>query len=135
MDERCHTEIIELHDFFQQWLTGFLARDDDAFRRVSRVLGEGFVLITPDGTREERAPLLDRLRAAHDTRRDLRMWIEGFRVHHREGDLLIATYEEWQETGGATTARLSTAVFRAKEGVPHGVEWLHVHETWMAAQE
>jgi hypothetical protein len=47
------------------------------------------------------------------------------------GDILLVTYEEWQQSGDQTTARLSTALFRDKPDAPNGLEWLHVHETWL----
>ena len=46
--------------------------------------------------------------------------------------LALATYVEWQEVEGQTNSRLSTALFRGKVGTPNNVEWLHVHETWLA---
>jgi hypothetical protein len=46
--------------------------------------------------------------------------------------MLLATYEEWQVIEGETRGRLSTALFRNREGTPNGIEWVHLHETWMS---
>ena len=42
-------------------------------------------------------------------------------------------YEEWQFTGSSftETARISTVLFRQSKQGYNGVEWVHVHETWM----
>ena len=47
------------------------------------------------------------------------------------GDLVIATYEEWQRWSGGSNARTSTVVFTIDSGARHGLRWKHVHETWL----
>ena len=60
-----------------------------------------------------------------------RIWIESFQPRLVAGNLALVTYEEWQEVEGRVTGRLSSALFREMETAPKGVEWLHVHETWL----
>jgi len=130
----CQQEIEDLHRFFQGWFS-----DGDpqlTLTRLSGVLAEGFELIDPDGGRSTRQVLLDRLEAARGAHSsDLRIWIEDMRVRRLDehGQLLMATYEEWQETGGDRRGRLSSALFRARADAPNGLEWLHVHEVWLTA--
>ncbi len=45
--------------------------------------------------------------------------------------LVLVTYEEHQTTGGEHEGWLSSALFRAREGRPNGVEWLHMQETYL----
>ena len=132
MEDRCKKEIIELHQFFQEWLTGALPATPEAFRRAGEVVGAGFVIIGPDGKLTERETLLARIEQGHGGRPGLRMWIDQFRFWRQEGQIALATYQEWQETAEGRTVRLSTAIFREKAGTPNGLEWLHVHETWVA---
>ena len=131
MKNRCEREIIELHQFFQDWFNGAGPNTDEQFARAAGVLAEGFVIISPDGTLTEGAPLLARIRQGHGTRPNFRIWVEDFRFHRQDGHIALTTYQEWAEIGEETTARLSTALFREKAGTPNGVEWLHVHETWL----
>jgi len=135
MEQDCRAEIEQLHAFFQDWLNGAPPGDDDAFRRLSEVLGEGFTLVTPEGRAVEREPLIDGLRRSHGRWRDVegggRIRIENVRMRHAEGDTALLTYEEWQTAGGHERGRLSTALFRRADGAPNGVEWLHVHEVWL----
>ena len=134
MKDRCRTEVVELHQFFQQWLSGSLTRTDATFGRVAQALGSGFTLITPDGVLVEREALLHSLREAHGTRPDLQIGIKEFRVHHREGKILVATYLEWQQSAGSLTVRLSTAIFRETDDRPNNLQWLHVHDTWVSKE-
>ena len=128
-------EIIELHEFFEAWLGGKLEDTDANFQRFVSVTGAGFHIIAPDGSRMERDELRRQIRAAHGSRLTWRMWIENIRLHHQQGDLLLVTYEEWQQRDDAApTARVTTALFRENAACPQGVEWLHVHETWIAAK-
>ncbi len=36
-----------------------------------------------------------------------------------------------QARSGETTGRRASAHLRRKDGTPNGVEWLHLHETWL----
>lgn len=132
MKNRCEKEIIELHQFFQDWFSGAVPNTDEQFTRAADVLDEGFVIISPDGTLTEGAPLLAGIRQGHGTRPNFRIWVEDFRFHRQDNYIALTTYQEWAKIGEETTARISTALFREKAGNPNGVEWLHVHETWLA---
>jgi hypothetical protein len=126
-----HAEIVELHHFFQGWLSGTLPATDAAFARLAAATASEFMLITPAGEVIVRELLLSQLRAAHGSRHDWRMWIERAQLRCQSGDLTVATYEEWQQTVARTTMRISTVVFRHRRDTPNGLTWLHVHETWL----
>ena len=139
MRELCEKEVVELHRFFQDWFGGVLENDDATFGRFGGVLAEGFLIVSPNSAATEREPLIERLRGAYGSwatgsERPGRIWIEKLRVRRSVEDWAIVTYEEWQQVGGETRGRISTAVFGRREGTPNGVEWLHVHETWLPAQ-
>ena len=53
-------------------------------------------------------------------------------IRHDESPWLLATYEEWQQEGGRpTSGRVTSVLFRRRLGLPQGLEWHHVHETWI----
>jgi hypothetical protein len=129
---RCEDEVFELHRFFQGWYRGEVDAGGEAFSRVSDVLGEGFHLISPDGTKVGRSDLLASIRGAHGSKpADFVIRTED--CHFRAGGrgLGVVTYEEWHEEGGTRRGRVSTAVFQDRADAPQGVEWVHVHETWL----
>jgi len=126
-------EIIELHQFFTDWFAGRLSQSEVHFARFSQVIADGFALITPDGVLIERDTLQDRIFAGYGQRPDFHVWIKNPQIRHRQDDIIVVTYEEWQRTSeGGQTARLSTAIFRENDNTPNGLEWLHVHETWLS---
>ncbi len=128
--EACRNEIDTLHRCFEDWFNGRVPRTSEAFNRIDTALAETFVIVMPQGSKVERAPLLKSLYEAHTGRQGIRIWIEHVRVLEEDQALVVAEYEEWQEEGGETTSRHSTAVFRRNEEKPNGLEWLRVHETW-----
>lgn len=130
METRCRNEVLDLHRFFRDWFCGVL--EAEGFRRFEDVMADGFVIVTPQGGLRGLAELSDGLRRAHGGwKGEGRIWIENFRLHRVEGDVAVVTYEEWQDVRGEVKGRLSTALFRQREGTPNGVEWLHVHEVWL----
>jgi hypothetical protein len=127
-----HAEIVELHDFFQEWLGGTLPATDETYARLTGTQAPEFVIVTPGGELVPRERLLAQLRAAHGSRPGWRMWIENAELRFTQGGLTVATYEEWQRhADGKVTGRLSTVIFREQPGTPNGLVWVHVHETWL----
>ena len=140
MQAQCQREVVELHGFLVHWMAGAVPRSAAAFARFSDVLADGFALISPRGEITERRPLLRELEAAHAVYRaedpNFRVEVREFRHRRTEGPWCLVTYQEWQHLSGTAIGRLSSAWFRARSDTPHGVEWLHVHETWLSvAQE
>ncbi len=137
MEEQCRLEVVELHQFFQDWFNAALESSDESFARFADVIDEDFVIISPNGVMTARGPLVDRLRKSYGGSKTgegdtgARIWIENYRLHRVAGDLAVVTYEEWQDLGGEVRGRLSSAVFGRREGTPNGVVWLHLHEVWM----
>jgi hypothetical protein len=131
MITRVENEIIELHQFFQDWYNNNLSISEETFTRVSDVLAPEFCIIFPSGENLSYQVLLDNLRKAHNTQNDIRIWIQNIQVQFHIGELILATYQEWQKIGGKTTSRLSSVVFRVNGTKPNGLQWLHVHETWI----
>jgi hypothetical protein len=139
MERRCSDEVVQLHQFFQDWFNATLPPTTEEFERFSSVMAEKFVIISPNGELTERDELLERLQDAHgiwhEMSRPGRIWIENLQVRHQVGDQILVLYEEWQEIEGESRGRLSTALFRRCEGTPNGIEWLHVHEVWLPEQD
>jgi hypothetical protein len=136
MESRCQAEVTELHRFFQDWFNGAIPDDDETFARFAGVMDAGFVIVTPEGRTVERAALVEGLRGAHGRWRQEgkdpgRIWIDKVDVRHEGDGLTAVTYEEWQKFDGRVRGRISTALLRANSGTPNGIEWLHVHETWL----
>lgn len=129
---RCEDEVLELHRFFQDWMRGAPEVNGEAFSRVSEVLGEGFQRIAPDGSVEGRSEILASLRAAHGSKSaGFAIRIERCRFRSGGRSLGVVTYEEWHDEGDEKRGRMATAVFRGRGDAPNGVEWVHLHETWM----
>ena len=131
LEERCRAEIVELHEFLEQWSNAELPPTDEAFARFGDVIAPSFLIIDPDGERAGRQPIVEAIRAAHGRWREApgRIRIDNFRLHHEAGGLALATYEEWHDLG-ESRGRLSSVLFGPNAKAPNGLEWLHLHEVW-----
>ncbi len=124
-------EIVQLHQFFQDWYNGEIELSEEKFSRLDDVLADSFKLVSPEGRLLERKLLLDGIQKAHNARNGIRIWIEDVRVLHWFDELVLAAYHECQEFEGNETVRLSSVLFRIKADTPNRLEWMHVHETWL----
>ena len=131
MITRIENEIIELHQFFQNWYNNQLSPTDENFARCANALAPDFSIVFPDGNMVFCQALLGKLKKAHNSHTDMRIWIVNVQVLYQIGDLILATYEEWQDIESKVTARLSSVLFRKAQFTPNGLLWLHVHETWI----
>ncbi|QDU69112.1 nuclear transport factor 2 family protein [Engelhardtia mirabilis] len=130
-------EIEEIHVAFTEWFSARTPADDATFERlVASRFEPGFTIVPPDGRAVAEEELLDGLRGAHGADAGLSIQIREVRVRHDLGDLVIATYEEWQSSDRPgrppLTGRTSTAVLRRRV---EGWGWVHVHETWLPTTE
>lgn len=133
---RCEDEIVELHRFFQAWLRGEIDPDGDGFSRLGDALAVDFHRVSADGAIAGRSEVLAEVREGHGSKPpDFAIRAEGFRFRAGSRRLAVVTYEEWHEPGGPHAApgagRISTAVFQDRADAPNGVEWVHLHETFL----
>ena len=136
MEERCRREIVDLHQFFEDWFNGKIAPDSDAAGRLDEALAPKFEMVAPEGRVVSREEVVHSVRDAHG--RDaadggMRIRIENVRCRPLVDAIWLCLYEEWQTRGGTDRGRRSTAVLRRAEHASHGVEWVHLHETWLGA--
>ena len=134
LQQVCREEIENLHGIFVCWFKG-LQPKEELERELHDRVTSGFSHIAPNGQfLKGRANLLVNLQEKYNAypTKAFDIQIENVKVVWTLNDLCLVTYEEWQEVGGESRGRLSTALFKMREGTPNGVEWLHVHETWLS---
>lgn len=121
-------EITDLHQFFQDYFTGIL--ESDAISRFTKTLGSGFTLIDSAGTITGREQITGIIKSLHGARPGIKIWTDNHHLRQQHGNILIATYEEWQQThDDDPTKRQATVVFQQYEAAPNGLLWLYVHES------
>ncbi|MEE8155733.1 MAG: hypothetical protein V3T53_12340 [Phycisphaerales bacterium] len=130
IESNCRKEVVELHEFFQQWFTGELPQTEEALDRFVSVVAEGFHIVSPAGRIMQRDRILDAVRGGYRSG-PVKIWIKNHTHRLTLGDLALVTYEEWQSSGDETRGRLSSALLRVKAGLLNDLQWLHVHETWL----
>ena len=125
LTRRVTAEVEALHVEFERWFGG----QSDDFERIETSMADDFTFVSPSGDIIERRELLAGLRASHDSRQ-VPIRIENVAVRWSSDSEVLATYEEWQDHSGHTSARQSTVLFTEDETAPGGLLWRHVHETW-----
>ncbi|TIT90482.1 MAG: DUF4440 domain-containing protein [Mesorhizobium sp.] len=128
---RASAEVVDLHRFFVDWFDR--RRCDRAdFSRFESVMGEGFSMVVPSGQLLDREAVLEHVKASRATfNGDFAISIEDIRPGWGTGDLVVLTYVEAQQRAGKQSRRRSSAVFTTNSSAPNGVEWRHLHETWL----
>lgn len=119
-------EVEALHAEFERWFHGTA----DSLDRVERALAHDFLFVAPSGAVVPRAELLAGLLDARGAR-PLSIRIENVEVKWQRGDVVAATYEEWQSQAGHTIGRQSSVVMERDDAAPGKFRWLSVHETWL----
>jgi hypothetical protein len=133
--DRASAEIIAFHRFFVAWYDAATADGVD-FGRCEQVFGRNFHMIPPTGRIFDRAEAIALIRSNRASfKGDFSIDIEDIRPFWEEGGMILVTYVEKQDRRGVKTARRASALFVDNPSAPHGVEWRHLHETWMQAAE
>ncbi len=132
---RASAEVIDLHRFFVDWFV--VARADTVdFGRFEAVMGEGLTMIAPSGAILDRDAVVDHVRQSRATCDEgFAISIEDIRPGWQADDMIVVLYVEAQLRGGKRSRRQSSAVFTTSSSAPNGVEWRHLHETWLQVPE
>ena len=102
------------------------------FSRFERVMGEDFTMVVPTGQLLDRAAVLGYVKASRGTfDGDFAISIEDIRPGWQSGDVIVLTYVEAQQRAGQASRRRSSTIFTVSSSAPNGVEWRHLHETWL----
>jgi hypothetical protein len=130
--ERAKAEIIGLHRFFVAWYDVATADKVD-FARFESVMGQGFRMIVPDSGRIlDRDAVIAYVRGNRASfHGDFVIEIEDVRSGWEAGGTIVVTYVEAQCRAGQWSRRRASALFTANTSAPNGVEWRHLHETWL----
>jgi hypothetical protein len=132
---RASAEIVAFHRFFVKWYDAATADAVD-FGRCEQVFGRDFHMIPPSGrifSRAEAIELIRSNRASYNG--DFSIDIEDIRPGWEAGDAIVVTYVEAQSRAGKKSRRQASALFTASSSAPEGVEWQHLHETWLQMPE
>ncbi|TSE13442.1 DUF4440 domain-containing protein [Mesorhizobium intechi] len=132
---RASAEVVGLHRFFVDWFVAARADTVD-FTRFERVMGDGLTMIAPSGQILDRDAVIDHVRSSRATCDDgFAISIEDIRPGWQTEDSIVVLYIEAQLRGGKHSRRQSSAVFATSSSAPNGVEWRHLHETWLQVPE
>lgn len=129
--EKASTEVLDFHRFFEAWYDTATADGTD-FGRCERTFGEAFHMIPPTGRMFDRAETIELIRANRASfRGDFTIEISDIRASFETEDTIVLTYIEAQSRAGKHSRRQASALFTASSSAPNGVEWQHLHETWL----
>jgi hypothetical protein len=132
---RASAEVVDLHRFFVDWFVAGSADRAD-FSRFECVMADGFQMVAPDGQILDRDAVFDHVRVSRATcDGDFTISIEDIRAGWQADDTIVVSYIETQQRAGKHSRRRSSAVFTTSSSAPNGVEWRHLHETWLQMPE
>lgn len=127
---RAEQAVLDLHVFFEAWLSGRAPHGPGALATLEAALAEGFSMVGPQGRRLDRAEVVGWIETSHGTRgTDFCIWITDMSQLFEAPGVVAIGYVENQRMDGRDTARHATALFSV---TPGAVVWRAVHETWKA---
>lgn len=145
-ERRCRDAVLDLHVFFEEWFNATIPDSGESLARFRDVLADDFEYIGSAGFKLPKKGLF-----RNDTwpghgywleegRRGGKTRVEKLAFRRISETTAILTWEYWQDTTGKdgeqkSRGRQDTGVFRLDDSKPHGVAWLHVHETLLPGME
>ncbi|MGV1791164.1 DUF4440 domain-containing protein [Rhizobium sp. A37_96] len=128
---KASAEVVDFHRFFEGWYDAATADGID-FGRCERTFGQAFRMIPPTGRIFDRNETIELIRANRASfRGDFTIEISDIRASFETDDAIVLTYVEAQSRAGKYSRRQASALFTASSSAPNGVEWQHLHETWL----
>lgn len=125
--EKIKKEIIEFHDYIEQWFHGQENEPDALQKKLLSGFSSDFTLLNGNGDTLSLSALSDWLPAVYGKFPDRIVKLENITITHTESHGL-ASYTEIQITGDTITRRQSSATFLLYE---EKALWLHLIERWI----
>ncbi|NLR97846.1 DUF4440 domain-containing protein [Rhizobium sp. P38BS-XIX] len=133
--QKARAEVIDFHRFFEAWYDAETAGSTD-FDRCERTFGHAFRMIPPTGRIFDRAETIELIRTNRASfRGDFSIEISDIHSSFETENTIVLTYVEAQMRAGKYSRRQASALFTASSSAPNGVEWQHLHETWLQMPE
>lgn len=124
-------EVRRMHTFIEDWIGGI--RDDVS--PFADALAPEFTFVPPDGVlrdRESAVAAMEDAGGAHaDSTPHFVIEIENAERQLSVYGMHLVTYEEYQRVDGDWQARTSSVWLRETADTPSGLEWVHLHESWL----
>ena len=134
IQDRVRRDVEQLHVFFVGWFNGTIAKDSFEAEFFDR-MADDIEYILPGGVRLGRNEFGPAIRDGFGSNPDFRIAIREVTVHWSFDDYVLASYVEWQRNAIASkpadNGRISTVLLKG----PEPFTWLHIHETWLPAEE
>ncbi len=128
---KASAEVIDFHRFFEAWYDAATADKTD-FGRCELTFGQAFHMIPPTGRIFDCTETIELIRANRASfHGDFSIEISDIRARFETADMIVVTYVEAQTRAGKYSRRQASALFTASSSAPNGVEWQHLHETWL----
>lgn len=127
--------ILDIHDFFTDWVGGRCPGDADTFRqRALDHISDDLVAIFPAGRTFAKADFEGYMTGIYGSNPDFRIQIRDVQVRHLSAEMAVANYEEWQrgakDSDEPNNGRVTTMVL-GNGGADNRLQILQVHETWL----
>ena len=138
LEERCREEVLRLHRLFVVWFNGSDADKDGVFQMISNSFASDFHIVAPNGNFSSAKEWMAKLQDSYGVHKESGMTIEiknSKLLSENRKEYVIFKYEEWQRIGELETARIASVMFRTFSSGMNGLQWVHVHETWMPKEE
>ena len=135
--DRLAKEVIDLHQFFEDWFGGYCENSEEVFSaRLLQRMHEDFSIVLPGGLLLNGADFWPEFMKLYSSNPDFHISIRDLRQKPLlSASVMTVTYQEWQRNAKQSkpenNGRLSSAVFVTNEQAPNGIKWFHVHETWL----
>ena len=131
MNNQIQKEIVQIHQYFENWYNGSCSKDDAEFDlNVSNRFCDNFKIVMPDGTLYQKNEILSVIKDGFGTSRDFKIEIKMISAEAIEKDIFLALYEEWHtEPGSNKEGRIAAVILKKNDQCLLGFEWVHCHES------
>lgn len=120
-------EVLSLHEFLSQWLTGQVDLSERVFGRFANALADDFNVIHPNGLMQDKPAVLKNFREAYGNKpAGFRLDISSVLSRPLGNGLSLVIYQE-THVGDPGRSRVCSALIRRLPN--RRFEWLHLHET------
>eukprot|EP00897_Mesotaenium_endlicherianum_P010789 jgi/Mesen1/9739/ME000695S09049 len=127
-------EVVRVFLGIEKWLLGDVENSDETLALLfENVFADDIALVKASGVQQSKAVAGPHFRAQHGKARgsNLRVWVDRLRVRQLAADAWLASFFATFAFPDRREVVIFSAVLQKKAGNPSGLEWVHLHESYL----
>ncbi|KAL4576841.1 hypothetical protein LXL04_012941 [Taraxacum kok-saghyz] len=127
-------EVVKFYLFLERWQRAEVENSEQYLEYLKAVFSSCGVYLNPYGVEQSLDDVIKKMEESCGGKKgkQYRIWVDQVFSSQLDSNTWLVKFKKWEQTGEEQKCCFTTAILSTKDVKgPHGVSWVHVHQTWV----